>query len=148
MIRRPPRSTRTDTLFPYTTLFRSLVYGRPDPRPGNFGPQFGTTQGFLKIVDEVTGEDYKWFFDVYFYQAKLPRLVQTREGGLLKLRWQVPGDLPFPMPVEVRVDGKVVTLPRSEEHTSELQSLMRISYAVFCLKTTTIQYERYTVLRI
>src|SRR3546814_2774896 len=95
----------------------------------------------LKIVDEVTGEDYKWFFDVYFYQAKLPRLVQTREGGLLKLRWQVPGDLPFPMPVEVRVDGKVVTLPmtdgtgeRSEEHTSELQSLMRISYAVFCLK--------------
>src|SRR3546814_7683956 len=95
----------------------------------------------LKIVDEVTGEDYKWFFDVYFYQAKLPRLVQTREGGLLKLRWQVPGDLPFPMPVEVRVDGKVVTLPmtdgtgeRSEEHTSELQSLMRNSYAVFCLK--------------
>src|SRR3546814_15761499 len=60
---------------------RTLVYGRPDPRPGNFGPQFGTTQGFLKIVDEVTGEDYKWFFDVYFYQAKLPRLVQTREGG-------------------------------------------------------------------
>src|SRR3546814_14388973 len=108
MIRRPPRSTRTDTLFPYTTLFRSLVYGRPDPRPGNFGPQFGTTQGFLKIVDEVTGEDYKWFFDVYFYQAKLPRLVQTREGGLRKLRWQVPGDLPFPMPVEVRVDGKEI----------------------------------------
>src|SRR3546814_13228172 len=68
----------------------------------------------LKIVDEVTGEDYKWFFDVYFYQAKLPRLVQTREGGLLKLRWQVPGDLPFPMPVEVRVDGKVVTLPMTD----------------------------------
>src|SRR3546814_13072735 len=46
--------------------------------------------------------------------AKLPRLVQTREGGLLKLRWQVPGDLPFPMPVEVRVDGKVVTLPMTD----------------------------------
>src|SRR3546814_5224783 len=108
----------------------------------------------LKIVDEVTGEDYKWFFDVYFYQAQLPRLVQTREGGLLKLRWQVPGDLPFPMPVEVRADGKVVTLPmtdgtgetpagafsavtiRSEEPTSELQSLMPQSYAVVCLKKT------------
>src|SRR3546814_2078437 len=87
MIRRPPRSTRTDTLFPYTTLFRS------------------------------TG----------------------------KVRWRVPRQtdaqrtFSFSTPLVIDVQGrKQVISPgsamRSEEHTSELQSLMRISYAVFCLK--------------
>ncbi|WP_343520902.1 M1 family metallopeptidase [Sphingomonas sp.] len=90
---------------------RMLVYGRADPKPGNFTPQFGTTQGYLKIVNEVTGEDYKWFFDVYLYRAELPKLVSTRGGGRIKLRWETPGNLPFPMPVDVRVDGRVVTLP-------------------------------------
>src|SRR3546814_14278319 len=78
MIRRPPRSTRTDTLFPYTTLFRST-------------------------------------------QAPLDRFA---------------GQM---MPTRIEAEDKAVVLPRdgarrSEEHTSELQSLMRISYAVFCLK--------------
>src|SRR3546814_9754009 len=83
MIRRPPRSTRTDTLFPYTTLFRSPQPGQPGP--GRPGPCRATGQG---------GEN-----------------LRDRAGNL--------------------VGG---TLRRSEEHTSELQSLMRISYAVFCLK--------------
>lgn len=90
---------------------RTLVYGRPDPKPGNFAPQFGTTQGFLKIVNDVTGRDYKWFFDVYFYRAALPKVIATRENGVLKLRWQTPDNLPFPMPIDVRVDGKIVTVP-------------------------------------
>jgi aminopeptidase N len=93
---------------------RILVYGRPDPRPGNFQPQFGTTQGFLKIVNDVTGKDYRWFFDVYFYRAALPKLVVTRERGVVNLRWQVPDDLPFPMPVDVRVGDRIVTLPMSD----------------------------------
>jgi aminopeptidase N len=93
---------------------RILVYGRPDPLPGNFTPQFGTTQGFLKIVNEVTGKDYKWFFDVYFYRAALPKAVVTRENGMLKVRWQVPDNLPFPMPLDMRVDGKIVTLPMTD----------------------------------
>ncbi|WP_336957710.1 M1 family metallopeptidase [Sphingobium aquiterrae] len=93
---------------------RILVYGRPDPKPGNFTPQFGTTQGFLKIVNDVTGKDYKWFFDVYLYRAALPKLVAMREGGMLKLHWQTPDNLPFPMPVDVRVDGKTVTLPMAD----------------------------------
>jgi aminopeptidase N len=95
----------------FFTSLRMLVYGRPDPRPGNFEPQFGTTQGFLEIVNRVTGKDYKWFFDVYLYQAALPRVVTTRENGMLKVHWEVPGNLPFPLPLDVRVDGKVVTLP-------------------------------------
>jgi len=93
---------------------RMLVYGRPDPLPGNFSPQFGTTQGYLKIVNDVTGKDYRWFFDVYFYRAALPKLLATRENGLLKLRWQTPDDLPFPMPVDVRVDDRTVTLPMTD----------------------------------
>lgn len=98
----------------FFTSLRILVYGRPDPRPGNFTPQFGTTQGFLQIVNRVTGKDYTWFFDVYLYQAALPRVVSTREDGMLRVRWDVPGNLPFPMPLDVRVDGTVVTLPMTD----------------------------------
>jgi aminopeptidase N len=93
---------------------RILLYGRPDPKPGNFVPQFQTTQGFLKIVNDVSGKDLKWFFDVYLYRAALPNLVATRDGGKLKVRWEVPDNLPFPMPVDVRIDGKVVTLPMAD----------------------------------
>src|SRR3546814_2719322 len=99
MIRRPPRSTRTDTLFPYTTLFRSEGAARPGNRPF--------------------------------------RLQQCRSsGGRAQGRHRrCPGPAD-PGPPAGR---------RSEEHTSELQSLMRISYAVFCLKKTNkhnIQYVK------
>ena len=93
---------------------RILVYGRADPRPGNFVPQFGTTQGYLKIVNDVTGKDYKWFFDAYFYRAALPKLVTARADGAVKLHWEVPDNLPFPMPVDVRVGDRVVTLPMTD----------------------------------
>src|SRR3546814_8356780 len=97
MIRRPPRSTRTDTLFPYTTLFRSLEFylvdrerlpsGAPQPpiSPATGRRDFGTQVYGMKTLDA--------------YDAMLD--------------------------------------DRSEEHTSELQSLIRISYAVFCLKKKT-----------
>src|SRR3546814_5405599 len=89
MIRRPPRSTRTDTLFPYTTLFRSFV----------------------------TSREPLW---------ERPSLREEVDAG----RHYLPGTL-------TGMRETIVTSPidaRSEEHTSELQSLMRISYAVFCLK--------------
>src|SRR3546814_1943309 len=87
MIRRPPRSTRTDTLFPYTTLFRSAPTA----------PRY--------IVGSCGGALHK--------------------SNTIKQINRVPiADIPF----------HCVVSPRSEEHTSELQSLMRISYAVFCLK--------------
>src|SRR3546814_6561355 len=86
MIRRPPRSTRTDTLFPYTTLFRSLDRGRP-----------GRTQALQRVADRQSAA-----------RPQAQRRGQRR--------------------------GPARDLDRSEEHTSELQSLMRSSYAVFCLK--------------
>src|SRR3546814_4912190 len=99
MIRRPPRSTRTDTLFPYTTLFRS-VRGVGGQVPGRLHgvPQRRQPHCALDGVRE---------------------LVDREEGA----REQEQGDHPDAH------DER-----RSEEHTSELQSLMRISYAVFCLK--------------
>src|SRR3546814_14638515 len=85
MIRRPPRSTRTDTLFPYTTLFRSIRRSSPRRRPHH------CAQTFVSWMN--------------FYLEKANTRITSLEKDL-----------------------------RSEEHTSELQSLMRISYAVFCLK--------------
>ncbi|MFV0625515.1 M1 family metallopeptidase [Sphingomonas sp. ac-8] len=93
---------------------RRLVYGRPDPRPGNFAPRFATTAEFEKLAAQAAGRDLGWFFGVYLHEAALPELVETREGDRLTLRWKTPNDRPFPMPVEVQVDGRVVTVPMQE----------------------------------
>lgn len=89
---------------------RRLVYGRADPKPGNFQPRFATTPEYVGIVNQVTGKDMTWFFDVYLREAALPELLQTRDGGRLTLKWKTPNDRPFPLPVEVEVDGKVETV--------------------------------------
>src|SRR3546814_2426069 len=96
MIRRPPRSTRTDTLFPYTTLFRSV--------PGNESSMAGPFSHW------PTGLGFEEFYG--FIGAETDQFRPTLYHGTQP----------------VNLEG------RSEEHTSELQSLMRISYAVFCLK--------------
>jgi aminopeptidase N len=97
-----------DAFFKSTRL---LVYGRDDPKPGNFKPRYGTTRDFMDIVNKVTGKNLDWFFKVYLYQAKLPRLDVQRGPDTLKLHWVAPQDLPFPMPVEVQVGYQVRTLP-------------------------------------
>src|SRR3546814_6674592 len=104
MIRRPPRSTRTDTLFPYTTLFRSRGSAPPSPPKTKLGRS--TTRS---TPDDATACS----------AAHLARKYGT----------VAPGSVPSALISTMRR-----TPPRSEEHTSELQSLMRISYAVFCLK--------------
>src|SRR3546814_5509069 len=94
MIRRPPISTRTDTLFPYTTLFRSALQGRP-----------------VGDLPDHVAQPGQRLLDRHDAAARHPhgqRLARTLAGAEFRIR--------------------------SEEHTSELQSLMRISYAVFCLK--------------
>src|SRR3546814_5542235 len=101
MIRRPPRSTRTDTLFPYTTLFRSEI---------DIDSIVEETIEFVTVRpdgDGWVGDAPDWFGERLF-------------GGFVLAQ---------------SVHAVTRTAPeRSEEHTSELQSLMRISYAVFCLK--------------
>jgi len=93
---------------------RELVYGTDHPVPGNFAPRYGTTKEYVDIVDRVTGKDMHWFFNVYLYQAALPEIVATREGQRLHLDWSVPGKGPFPMPVDVRIGDRIVTLPMAD----------------------------------
>src|SRR3546814_2911572 len=109
MLRRPPRSTRTDTLFPYTTLFRSRLLDRAGPRRRNCAEGGGMSNPYRKARREKRRNK------PYRQRPKhAPMLVATD----LVLR-----------PLEQIIDQL-----RSEEHTTELQSLMRISYAVFCLQ--------------
>src|SRR3546814_4099943 len=105
MIRRPPRSTRTDTLFPYTTLFRSadqIIEHRA---------LFGLVIDFV----EQAGIDFEALVLRRHMLEQIARAFGRGEA----------------------VGAAVLEQDRSEEHTSELQSLMRISYAVFCLKKKT-----------
>lgn len=87
-----------------------LVYGRPDPQPGNFAPLYRSTGDFLAIINDVTGQDYGWFFRGYLYNAALPVLTQTRDGDVLKLEWTTGDGGVFPMPLEVEIDGRVQTV--------------------------------------
>ena len=90
---------------------RRLVYGRPDPKPGNFTPHYATTHDYIEIVNQVSGRNLNWFFDVYLREAALPKLETRQEGNTLTLHWQVPHDKPFPMPLEVQVGDKLLTVP-------------------------------------
>src|SRR3546814_7334936 len=117
MIRLPPRSTRTDTLFPYTTLFRSKVIGHPV-----------SCRAFRTAINPLHRE-----------KIRASGAKEMTMLGFLKRRWmeaqalsvlQTFFDLQLKNPLPTFEAG----ILRSEEHTSELQSLMRISYAVFCLK--------------
>jgi len=99
-------------------VIRRLVYGRPDPRPGNFTPQTSSTREMNAIVNQVTGQDYDWFFDAYLYQAALPVLSQTREGDRLTLSWTTGDNGAFPMPVEIEIDGRAQVVPMPEGHAT------------------------------
>src|SRR3546814_2080614 len=114
MIRRPPRSTRTDTLFPYTTLFRSVVH---DDRAVDFRQE--TLGGPRILGDDRVGVAARMRIDMR------KRAGKAVDHGDRDDRVEI-----FAVPVASR-------RRRSEEHTSELQSLMRTSYAVFCLKKKT-----------
>jgi len=90
---------------------RMEVYGRTDPKPGNFTPRFGSTNEYEGFVRKVTGKDYGWFFDIYLRRAALPDLVEARSGNQLTLLWMTPDNLPFPMPIEVQVGDKLIKVP-------------------------------------
>src|SRR3546814_8328752 len=128
MIRRPPRSTRTDTLFPYTTLFRSAshatVAARVEPRRKESDAAIAGAQqmlGHCAAGVELGESDHH----VEGLWAQLHDLRDRLLGGAQQLGRSLGL-------VDADEDASDRRL-RSEEHTSELQSLMRISYAVFCL---------------
>src|SRR3546814_5533049 len=120
MIRRPPRSTRTDTLFPYTTLFRS-VRGREEPVHHRAVGQ--------RRVEEHAGQHGQRPQVIHVVQS----FLRDADGGHGVSRRRACGRGTSRSARSLPATARPGT-PRSEEHTSELQSLMRISYAVFCLK--------------
>jgi len=65
------------------------------------------TDDFLTIVNEESGKDYSWFFELYLRQPKLAKLDVDKKGGKLVLKWDTPNNIPFPMPVDVEMNGKV-----------------------------------------
>ena len=87
---------------------RRMAYPDPAMEKVKDGRQFhfATTDDFRHIAEEASGMKLGWFFDVYLRQPELPRLVTETKGNTLALRWEVPGNLPFPMPVEVQVGGQ------------------------------------------
>lgn len=86
---------------------RLSVYGRTDPKPGNFKSLYRTTPEFIAFVNQTAKRDLQWFFDIYLYEAAVPELVREKSGNQLKLHWKTPNNKPFPMPVDVQIDGKV-----------------------------------------
>src|SRR3546814_3280884 len=129
MIRRPPRSTRTDTLFPCTTLFRSaalydwfMAQVFPILTPLAVDPAhpfpFIPNGGLVMVLSLIRPSDGKQLSGLVMVPHKIDRFVRL-PGGEIRF-----------LAIERLV---VLYLDRSEEHTSELQSLMRISYAVFYL---------------
>ncbi|WP_341209882.1 M1 family metallopeptidase [uncultured Sphingomonas sp.] len=84
---------------------RRVVYGRRDPKPGDFSPRYGSTREFEAIVREESGRDLSWFFDTYLRDRALPELVATRDGNTLRLTWRTERARVFAMPVELTVDG-------------------------------------------
>jgi aminopeptidase N len=98
-------------------FFRSLttlVYGRPDPRPGNFSTVRRSTRDFIDIVEAEVGGDMDWFFRAYLYNAALPVLNQERDGDRLILSWTTGDGAPFPMPIDVLVGDELVHLPMAD----------------------------------
>ncbi|MFZ6799554.1 M1 family metallopeptidase [Undibacterium sp. Di24W] len=89
---------------------RLLVYGRNDPKPGNFSPRYSTSKEFIQIVNQVTKKDWNWFFKGYLTHARLPEVLEQREGNVLHLKWKLPDDSEFPLPLQVRVNDKIVNL--------------------------------------
>ncbi|QDX25360.1 M1 family metallopeptidase [Sphingomonas suaedae] len=92
---------------PFFDATRRLVYGRPDPKPGNFVPRFTSTAEFETLMNAAAGRDLGWFFDIYLREAALPELVETRTGDRLTLAWKTARQAPFPLPVDVQIDGQV-----------------------------------------
>src|SRR3546814_7591081 len=137
MIRRPPRSTRTDTLFPYTTLFRSILdlYGhqRPDACAEiEFGPHLRTRPGTINIF-HLNGDE------VDLALSTLGDALPKGACNIVYPAWELsryPREWARQLDRfdEIWAPSAFICDARSEEHTSELQSLMRKSYAAFCLK--------------
>lgn len=121
----------------FFTALRRMAYPDPLMERVKDGRQcrFATTDDFRLTAETASGMKLDWFFDLYLRQPKLPRLVTERNGNNLTLHWETPDNLPFPMPVEVKVGTEVrrvefregkVTLPLANAQEAVIDPNMRI----------------------
>src|SRR3546814_3223161 len=133
MIRRPPRVKRTDTLFPYTTLFRSRWVSPVTASRVITAPLWGRVS---MPPEAIAATRWNTSSEIPAASALAMKVSDIAASAML-----MPPDAEPVMPAStVTVIASLTS--RSEEHTSELQSLMRHSYAVFCLKKQQIQHEQ------
>jgi aminopeptidase N len=98
---------------PFLRSIRRMAYPTPEAEKWADGRalRLVTTDDYVSIASAEAKQDLRWLFDVYIRQAKLPVLKSTSSGGVLSLEWVAPEGLPFPMPIDVVVDGKTVRVP-------------------------------------
>jgi aminopeptidase N len=96
---------------------RRLIFDTAEPWSLQYPirSRYRTTEDFTRIMSEEAGEDVSWLVDTYLYEAGMPELEKTRENGRLTLSWSVPGGRPFPMPVDVAVNGEVKVVEISSD---------------------------------
>jgi aminopeptidase N len=91
---------------------RKMCYPTKESEKISNGMQehFATTDDFMRIAEKESGMDLKWFFEVYVRQPKLPKLIAEKAGNQASLRWETPNNMPFPMPVEIKIGGETKRL--------------------------------------
>jgi aminopeptidase N len=96
----------------FFSILRRFAYPTEEMESVTDGSQvrFATTDDLLHLAEDISGQELDWLFEVYLRQPKLPVLNASRNGNMVTLRWEVPEGLDFPMPIEVKIDGEVVTL--------------------------------------
>jgi aminopeptidase N len=107
----------------FFTLLRRFAYPSDGLESVTTGEQvrFATTDDFLHLSEEISGMDLNWLFEVYLRRAELPVLRASRRSGLVVIEWRTPDNLPFPMPIEVKVGGQIMTLsPENNRISFEL----------------------------
>jgi aminopeptidase N len=113
----------------FFTILRRFAYPTEEMESVTNGDQvrFATTDDFLHLSEEISRMDLDWLFNVYLRKAELPVLHASRRGGLVVLEWRTQNNLPFPMPIEVRVDGQVMTLvPENNRISFELPNQIEV----------------------
>lgn len=122
---------------------REFLYKTDTPKPGNFKPRNVDTPEFIEIVNRNSGQDLTWLFHVYLYQGKLPELVTEYKDNQLHLSWKTQDDAPFPMPVEVSIDGKLVKVDMADN--KGMVSAGKQAVVMIDPKAKILRYQDYIV---
>ena len=118
---------------------RIVTYGTADPQPGQFKPVLSNSEEFINVANQVSGQDLGWFFDVYLYSAKLPKLNVERTDSQVALSWEAPNGLDFPMPLEVQINQ---TVHKLDMHTSQTLAVKPKDVVIIDPQSKVLRYDQ------